>query len=89
LGYNEYAGVSAGEQQERCRLIVDRVRIPSHPRANLIALSCDGKDADRKTGARAFRFCYSDSASPGLVPPNCLGQLHTLYPRNFVILIVA
>jgi REP element-mobilizing transposase RayT len=33
--YNEYAGMSADEQNERCGLIVDRVRMPSHPRARI------------------------------------------------------
>jgi putative transposase len=31
--YNEYAGLSAEEQEGRCGLIVDRVRMPSDPRA--------------------------------------------------------
>ena len=31
--YNEYAGMSAGEQNGRCGLIADRVRMPSDPRA--------------------------------------------------------
>jgi hypothetical protein len=33
--YNEYAGMSADEQKERCGLIVDRVRMPSDPRARI------------------------------------------------------
>jgi len=33
--YNEYAGMSAEEQKKRCGLIVDRVRIPSDPRARI------------------------------------------------------
>jgi len=33
--YNEYAGLSAGEQNERCGLIVDRVRMPSDPRPRI------------------------------------------------------
>ena len=33
--YNEYAGMSAEEQIERCGLIVDRVRMPSDPRARI------------------------------------------------------
>jgi REP element-mobilizing transposase RayT len=33
--YNEYAGMSADEQNERCGLIVDRVRMPSDPRARI------------------------------------------------------
>ena len=33
--YNEYAGMRAGEQNERCGLIVDRVRMPSDPRARI------------------------------------------------------
>jgi len=33
--YNEYAGMSAGEQNERCGLIVDRVRMPSEARARI------------------------------------------------------
>jgi hypothetical protein len=33
--YNEYAGLSADEQNERCGLIVDRVRMPSDPRAQI------------------------------------------------------
>ena len=33
--YNEYAGMSAEEQNERCGLIVDRVRMPSDPRARI------------------------------------------------------
>jgi hypothetical protein len=33
--YNEYAGMSADEQNERCGLIVDRVRMPSDPRAGI------------------------------------------------------
>jgi len=33
--YNEYAGLSADEQNERCGLIVDRVRMPSDPRARI------------------------------------------------------
>jgi hypothetical protein len=33
--YNEYAGLSAEEQNERCGLIVDRVRMPSDPRARI------------------------------------------------------
>ena len=33
--YNEYGGVSAEEQLKRCGLIVDRVRIPSDPRARI------------------------------------------------------
>jgi putative transposase len=33
--YNEYAGMSAGEQNERCGLIVDRVTMPSDPRARI------------------------------------------------------
>jgi REP element-mobilizing transposase RayT len=33
--YNEYAGMSADEQKKRCGLIVDRVRMPSDPRARI------------------------------------------------------
>ena len=33
--YNEYAGLSAEEQERRCGLIVDRVRMPSDPRARI------------------------------------------------------
>ena len=33
--YNEYAGTSADEQNERCGLIVDRVRMPCDPRARI------------------------------------------------------
>jgi len=33
--YNEYAGMSADEQTGRCGLIVDRVRMPSDPRARI------------------------------------------------------
>jgi hypothetical protein len=33
--YSEYAGMSAEEQHDRCGLIVDRVRIPSDPRARI------------------------------------------------------
>ena len=33
--YNEYAGVSAEEQKRRCGLVVDRVRMPSDPRARI------------------------------------------------------
>ena len=33
--YNEYAGMCAEEQKKRCGLIVDRVRIPSDPRARI------------------------------------------------------
>jgi len=33
--YNEYAGLSAEEQNARCGLIVDRVRMPSDPRARI------------------------------------------------------
>ena len=33
--YNEYAGMSADEQNARCGLIIDRVRIPSDPRAKI------------------------------------------------------
>ncbi|MGD0126856.1 MAG: hypothetical protein ABSF46_15955 [Terriglobia bacterium] len=33
--HNEYAGMSAEEQKKRCGLIVDRVRIPSDPRARI------------------------------------------------------
>jgi hypothetical protein len=33
--YNEYAGMSAGEQNGRCGLTVDRVRMPSDPRARI------------------------------------------------------
>jgi len=33
--YHEYAGMSAEEQKKRCGLIVDRVRIPSDPRARI------------------------------------------------------
>jgi hypothetical protein len=33
--YNEYAGMSAEEQKQRCGLIVDRVRMPSDPRAQI------------------------------------------------------
>ena len=36
--YNEHAGMSAGEQNERCGLIVDRVRMPSDPRARTCSL---------------------------------------------------
>jgi hypothetical protein len=32
---NEYAGMSAEEQEKRCRLTVDHVRIPSDPRARI------------------------------------------------------
>jgi len=32
---NEYAGMSAEEQKERCGLIVDRARIPADPRARI------------------------------------------------------
>jgi len=32
---NEYAGMSAEEQDKRCGLIVDRVRMPSDPRARI------------------------------------------------------
>jgi hypothetical protein len=34
-GYNEHAGVSAQEQKRRCGLIVDRMRMPSDPRARI------------------------------------------------------
>jgi hypothetical protein len=33
--YNEYAGMSAEGQYERCGLIADRVRMPSDPRARI------------------------------------------------------
>jgi len=33
--YNDYAGMSAEEQRNRCGLIVDRVRLPSDPRARI------------------------------------------------------
>jgi hypothetical protein len=33
--YNEYASMSAEEQKKRCGLIVDRVRMPSDPRARI------------------------------------------------------
>jgi hypothetical protein len=33
--YNDYAGMSAGEQKRRCGSIVDRVRMPSDPRARI------------------------------------------------------
>jgi len=33
--YNEDAGISAEEQKKRCGLIVDRVTIPSDPRARI------------------------------------------------------
>ena len=33
--YNEYAGISVDKQNERCGLIVDRVRMPSDPRARI------------------------------------------------------
>ena len=33
--YNEYAGMRAEEQNERWGLIVDRVRMPSDPRARI------------------------------------------------------
>jgi hypothetical protein len=33
--YNEYAGISAEEQKKRCGLIVDRVSMPSDPRARI------------------------------------------------------
>jgi hypothetical protein len=33
--YNEYAGLSADEQNERCGLVVDRVRMPTDPRARI------------------------------------------------------
>jgi REP element-mobilizing transposase RayT len=33
--YNECAGMSAEEQERRCGLIVDRVRMPSDPRARI------------------------------------------------------
>jgi putative transposase len=33
--YNEYVGMSAQEQNERCGLIVNRVRMPSDPRARI------------------------------------------------------
>ena len=33
--YNGYAGMGADEQNERCGLIVDRVRMPSDPRARI------------------------------------------------------
>ena len=52
--YNEYAGMSAEEHRKRCGLIVARARIPPDPRANLMALSRDGKDADHKTGGPRY-----------------------------------
>jgi hypothetical protein len=33
--YSEYAGTSADEQNERCGLVVDRMRIPSDLRARI------------------------------------------------------
>jgi putative transposase len=33
--HNEYAGISADEQNERCGFIVDRVRMPCDPRARV------------------------------------------------------
>ena len=33
--YNEYAAMSAAEQKSRCGLIIDRVRMPSDPRARI------------------------------------------------------
>jgi REP element-mobilizing transposase RayT len=33
--YNEYAGMSAEEQNERCGLVIDRVRMPSDPHARI------------------------------------------------------
>jgi hypothetical protein len=33
--YSAYAGMSAEEQKRRCGLIVDRVRMPSDPRARI------------------------------------------------------
>jgi hypothetical protein len=35
LIFNEYAGLSADEEKKRCGLIVDRVRMPSDPRARI------------------------------------------------------
>jgi REP element-mobilizing transposase RayT len=55
--YNEYAGLSADEQNERCGLIVDRVRMPSDPRARICSLH-QGSEKTRTTKAvvRATRF---------------------------------
>jgi len=48
--YSEYAGMSAEEQNERCGLIVDRVRMPPI-RAHEFDRSIRGrKDADHKSG---------------------------------------
>jgi len=33
--YSEYAGMSAEEQNERCGLVIDRVRMPSDPHARI------------------------------------------------------
>jgi putative transposase len=33
--YHEYAGVSAAEQQERCGLVIDRVRLPADENARI------------------------------------------------------
>jgi len=33
--YHEYAGMSAEEQNRSCGLIIDRVRMPSDPRARI------------------------------------------------------
>ena len=55
--YNEYAGMSADEQTGRCGLIVDRVRMPSDPRARICSLH-QGSEKTRTTKAvvRATRF---------------------------------
>ena len=33
--YNEYAGFTTDQQRKRCGLIIDRVRMPSDPRARI------------------------------------------------------
>jgi REP element-mobilizing transposase RayT len=60
--YNEYAGMSAEEQERRCGLIVDRVRMPSDRRARIWSAHEDAEKTRTpdQIGVRAtcFRGCF-------------------------------
>jgi hypothetical protein len=76
--------MSADEQSERCRLIVDRVRMLSDPRMNLPAPSRRRKAPDRKPGGPRYLLPWNtnvvtiNSQSTPSLAVRC-GLLHTLF----------
>lgn len=70
-GVNEYSGVSAAEQKQRCGLTIDRVRMPSDPRTRIDRrrLSVvEAQAADLNNGGPRYRLPAQTSPHIYLLP---------------------